>query len=151
MDSVLPFEDIVRENGTTVLNVIYSSDDLIPLINAISSEEQNNIVQAKTVKKENVQKNNTPYIKKMDCDNLEIELAKEYLFNPNTSFRKLEKEIMGIDSPARGGGFKAKTIINNFGITAEKKGILYYRSIEEEINNATGSYKETLEQIKNNI
>lgn len=75
-------------------------------------------------------------------------MALEYLSNPNTSFRKLEKEIMLIDSPARGGGFKSKTIINNLGITAEKKGILSRTSIEDEILKATGKYKETLSILK---
>ena len=151
LDSVLSFEDIVREDGSTVLNAVYSSEDLIPLINAISSEGQNTIIQPQTVKKNKIQNINTSPVIKKTCDSLELELAKEYLFNPNTSFRKLEKEIMGIDSPVRGGGFKAKTIINNLGITAEKKGILYYKSIEEEILNADGEYRKTLEQVKNNI
>ena len=151
LDSVLPFEDIVREDGSTVLDVIYSSEDLNSLINAISSKEHNTIIQPQIIKKDKKQDINTSSVIKKSCDILELELAKEYLFNPNTSFRKLEKEIMGIDSPNRGGGFKAKTIINNLGITAEKKGILYYISIEEEILNASGIYKKTLEQVKNNI
>lgn len=80
-------------------------------------------------------------------EDLEMQLALEYLINPNTSFRKLEMGIMHIDSPARGGGFKAKTIINNLGITADKKGVLVLKDAKEEIQSATGLYKETLLKI----
>ncbi len=80
-------------------------------------------------------------------EDLEMQLALEYLINPNTSFRKLERGIMHIDSPARGGGFKAKTIINNLGITADKKGVLVFKDAKEEIQSATGLYKETLLKI----
>lgn len=77
-------------------------------------------------------------------EDLEMQLAFEYLFNPNTSFRKLEMRIMHIDSPARGGGFKAKTIINNLGITADKKGIFILSDAKQEMEKARGIYKETL-------
>lgn len=95
-------------------------------------------------------------IKKMPLANgiqndLQLRLAEEYLFNPNTSFRKLEKEIMIIDSPVRGGGFKAKKIINDLGITADKKGILASVKIEDEIAKASGNYKTILIKIRTAI
>ena len=78
----------------------------------------------------------------------DVELAIEYLKNPNTSFRKLESEMMGIESAARGGGFVSKGIINGLGITAIKKGILAVVSIDEELESASGIYRETLITIK---
>ena len=62
----------------------------------------------------------------------EIKLAvlKEYLKNPTTSFRKLEIGIMSIESPVRGGGFKAKNIVNSYGAFDSNKGILSKYSIE---------------------
>lgn len=75
---------------------------------------------------------------------IELRIVTEYLTNPKTSFRKLERQFMGIDSPARGGGFAAKNIVNSCGIVAEMKGILVSRSIEQLIQSATGKRKNTL-------
>ena len=58
---------------------------------------------------------------------------------------------MGIESPVRGGGFKARKIINNLGITAEKKGILCYKNINDEISTAIGQYRKTLKLLKKYI
>lgn len=90
-----------------------------------------------------VSSNSIPIIK-----DVEIRMAIEYLVNPKTSFRKLEKQFMGIDSPARGGGFIAKKIINSYGIIAEMKGILSNNSIESVILSSTGELKKTLTMIK---
>lgn len=81
-------------------------------------------------------------------DNLEFRVVVEYLTNPKTSFRKLEREFMGIDSPARGGGFVAKSIVNSYGITAKMKGILSSNSIEHLIQTCSGKCKQTLVMIK---
>jgi len=43
-------------------------------------------------------------------------------------------KYLKIDSPARGGGFKAKAIINKLGLLAEHKGILYSKPIDELID-----------------
>ena len=75
---------------------------------------------------------------------LELRIVTEYLINPKTSFRKLEQQFMGIDGPARGGGFAAKNIINSYGIVAEMKGILASASIEQVIQAATGKRRDTL-------
>ena len=79
---------------------------------------------------------------------LELCIVAEYLVNPKTSFRKLEREYMGIDSPARGGGFVAKNIVNSYGIGAEMKGILANNTIDSVILNAAGKKKSTLLAIK---
>lgn len=75
---------------------------------------------------------------------LELCIVTEYLINPKTSFRKLERQFMGIDSPARGGGFAAKNIINSYGIVAEMKGIFASDSVEQVIQAATGKRRDTL-------
>ena len=62
---------------------------------------------------------------------VELRMAIEYLNNPKTSFRKLEETYLGIKSEARGGGFKAKDIINKMGLSTEHKGILQLKSIDE--------------------
>ena len=81
-------------------------------------------------------------------EDLELRIVTEYLINPQTSFRKLERQFMGIDSPARGGGFAAKNIINSYGIVAEMKGILASTSIEQVIQAATGKRRDTLCLVK---
>lgn len=121
LDLVFPFEDIVRENGDTELNLVYSPEDLTPILKNILEDNK------KSDKNESLQLDNRNTEKKCQetkisqSTDLELQLAKEFLCNPNTSFRKLEKGIMNIDSPARGGGYKAKTIINGLGLTIEKK------------------------------
>lgn len=62
---------------------------------------------------------------------VEIQMAIEYLNNPQTSFRKLEEKYLHIKSATRGGGFKAKAIINKMGLSTEHKGILQLKSIDE--------------------
>jgi len=79
---------------------------------------------------------------------LELRIVTEYLINPKTSFRKLERQFMGIDSPARGGGYVAKNIINSYGIVAEMKGVLASTPIEQVLQEATGKRKETLYLVR---
>lgn len=57
-------------------------------------------------------------------------------------------KYLKIDSPARGGGFKAKAIINKLGLLAEHKGILYSKPIDELIELSTGVMFETLRRVK---
>lgn len=90
----------------------------------------------------------TPYnepIQENSSNNLLMVL--EYLKNPDTSFRKIEKKFLGIDSQVRGGGFIAKKIINNLGVTANLKGILLFKSLDELILETRDKLKETLIRI----
>ena len=79
---------------------------------------------------------------------VEIDMAVEYLSNPQTSFRKLEVKYLKIESAARGGGFKSKAIINKLGLLAEHKGVLSSKSIDELIASSSGITLETLMFIK---
>lgn len=74
-------------------------------------------------------------------------MALEYLKNPSTSFRKIERDICGIDSKARGGGFVSKKIINDLGITANMKGILTIKSLSDLLLESTGKLKDTMNNI----
>lgn len=79
---------------------------------------------------------------------LEIQIVKEYLSNPATSFRKLERQFLGIDSQARGGGFIAKAIVNSYGVSAQDKGLLTRTLLDIAIANSFGKLKQTLCLIK---
>lgn len=103
----------------------------------------------KTTKKTNSKKSVTTN------DNYSIEdlsIIKAYLIDA-ISFRNIEREILEIDSQARGGGFIAKGIINSYGIEAKNKGTVTEENINELISNNTGKLKVTLiklnEYIKN--
>ena len=77
-----------------------------------------------------------------------MKMAFEYLNNPHTSFRKLEVKFLELDSPARGGGFVSKGIINSLGVTADMKGILQLKSLDDLIELSEGKLFETLIKIK---
>jgi hypothetical protein len=76
-----------------------------------------------------------------------IKIIEAYLIH-GISCRNIEKIILGIDSPARGGGFKAKKILNDLGITVNEKGALKDIGIDDAINNASGEYLKTLLEYK---
>ena len=89
-----------------------------------------------------------PEIDIKDSTDVEIRMVVEYLSNPQTSFRKLEVKYLKIDSAARGGGFKSKAIINKLGLSANHKGILSSKSIDELIASSSGVTLKTLIFIK---
>jgi hypothetical protein len=74
---------------------------------------------------------------------LTIKIIEAYLIH-GLAQRDIQESILGIDAPIRGGGFKAMTILHELGITGEKKGILKYKDIDDEIKNASGEYRNTL-------
>lgn len=90
----------------------------------------------------------TPQISTDFSEDIKLAVLKEYLRNPRTSFRKLEMGIMGIESPVRGGGFKAKAIVNSYGAVNENKGILSRCSIEETLNIVNDLLRENLVKHK---
>jgi hypothetical protein len=84
--------------------------------------------------------------------NEDLSIIKAYLIDA-LSFRNIEREIMKIDSQARGGGFIAKGIINSYGIEVKNKGTVTKENINELISCNTGKLTMTLiklnEYIKN--
>ena len=128
--------------GNNIINLKYGLNNIKPpVLKTIST---------KAIKTGNLQNSNrsVSFNSASITKDVEVSMVREYLVNSKTSFRKLEKQFVGIDSPARGGGFIAKKIINSYGITADMKGILSNNSIESVILSSTGKLKETLTMIK---
>ena len=63
------------------------------------------------------------------------------------SFRGLEREVLGIESQARGGGFVAKKALNDVGVTNSIKGALASESLESLIERSDDGLKRTLKQV----
>ncbi len=61
LNLVLPFHDEIQEDGTTVLNVIYSSDDINPVLRSISRESSSISSNKTTEAKKNSLKNNSDH------------------------------------------------------------------------------------------
>lgn len=64
------------------------------------------------------------------------------------SHRGIQKEVLGQDAPARGGGFLAMEILHSYEIEGDKKGILNKTPFSIEYNNANGKYLEALDLLK---
>lgn len=64
------------------------------------------------------------------------------------SHRGIQKEVLGQDAPARGGGFLAMEILHSYKIEGDKKGILNKTPFSIEYNNANGKYLEALDLLK---
>ena len=63
-------------------------------------------------------------------EKLKAECIKAYLFD-GLSFRRIELDVMHIDSPVRGGGFKAQSLMRSYKISAELKGIFSNLTLSE--------------------
>ena len=63
-------------------------------------------------------------------DKLKAECIKAYLFD-GLSFRRIELDVMHIDSPVRGGGFKAQSLMRSYNISTELKGIFKNKTLSE--------------------
>lgn len=62
-------------------------------------------------------------------DRLKAECIKAYLFD-GLSFRRIELDVMHIDSPARGGGFKAQNLMRSYNLSSDMKGVFGQFSLE---------------------
>lgn len=88
------------------------------------------------------------YVKSnLNISNTDLLIIKAYLMD-KWSYRTIEKEILKIDSQARGGGFVAKSIINSYGIEGSDKGTVTHENIENVISNNNGIRKNTLIKLK---
>lgn len=97
-----------------------------------------------TTTKTKTPKSSNPRISKY-TNKTRIELAYIFLTN-NVSLKYLEKNILKCNTDRHGA--TAKTILDALGISNSKKGILLATSIDDEINNSFGQYKDTLLEIK---
>ena len=145
LDLIMPLDIYYNECFNPAYNDILVNYGL-----NLKQEEKTKVLLKK--KNENTKVTVNNQYKNIDVANVDVNLkmAFEYLNNPHTSFRKLEVKFLGLDSPARGGGFVSKGIINSLGITAEMKGILQLKSLDEIIGDSTGILTNTLLKIKAN-
>ena len=81
-------------------------------------------------------------------DSLDLEIAIEYLFD-GTSYPKMEIKYLRGKSDNR--GWKVYKRLHSLGIKGEHKGILKTNNIDDEINKASGNYKDTLIEIKKTL
>lgn len=99
------------------------------------------------------------YINDFDED-VVLKVIIAYLYE-GKSHRQIQREILGLPAPARGGGFIAMDLLHHYEIYGAKKGILQNKKISELIKDSSGAfsdvlgkvheYKQTEKQIKNNI
>jgi putative restriction endonuclease len=74
---------------------------------------------------------------------VKAKVIKAYLIEAK-SLRQIQQDILGIEAPARGGGYVTMQILHHYMITGNKKGVLLSNSFEEEYSRASGPYKEAL-------
>ena len=98
-------------------------------------------------KKDNIKKAKNHIL---DYSNVDLSIIKAYLID-KSSYRTIEKVILKIPSPARGGGFVAKGILNSYGVEGKHKGFVYGKNISELIITNNGVLKETLIKLKEYI
>ena len=55
------------------------------------------------------------------------------------SHRKIQKEILGIEAPERGGGYEAMKILHSYGITGEYKSILKNQFFDSDLFKKAGN------------
>lgn len=75
------------------------------------------------------------------------EVIKAYLVE-GRSHRNIQREILNIPAPARGGGFVAMTLLHHFNIHGEMKGILKKRSVSELRSVTNVAFNEALDIIE---
>ena len=83
-------------------------------------------------------------------DHEKARCLKAYLFD-GLSFRRLELDVLQIESPVRGGGFKAQTMMRSFGLIPANKGLLRGKTLDGAIRQSDGAIKDALKFIKDYI
>jgi len=79
--------------------------------------------------------------------NKDLEIISAFLID-GKSHRWIQKNILNIEAPSRGGGFEAMNILHHWKIDNKQKGILKNNQIEAEIKNSKDTYKEILMALK---
>jgi len=78
-----------------------------------------------------------------------LRIIKAYLIQGD-SYRTIEKVVLEMESPARGGGFVAKNILNSYGVEGKHKSTITWRNIDDKILSAKDTLKITLIELKKN-
>lgn len=128
----------LKDNGNFHINIEYG-------FNITSQESISQTSSHSSVSKSN---SKTPPLKL--SDKKKADCLKAYLFD-GLSFRQIESQIMGIESKARGGGFKAQTLMRHYNIPASQKGIFKNLTYNEAcLRQTTPPLREILDYIKQN-
>jgi hypothetical protein len=80
----------------------------------------------------------------------DLQIIKAYLVQ-GYSYRTIEKEILEIESPARGGGFVAKKILNAYGVEGKHKKSITNSNIDEKIISSSNILKQTLTELRKSL
>ncbi len=75
--------------------------------------------------------------------NIEIAVIEAYLCQ-GWSHRKIQEEILGIEAPVRGGGFKTLEILHAYGVTKEYKSIFKNKYFDSELFKKAGNIQNYL-------
>jgi len=131
--------DVNNGFNSNTENVIFENNDLETIIDLEYIE--NNVQPSKNneTKKFNINLN-------QDMKSIHKEIIFSYLVL-GWSHRKIEINILKIESPVKGGGYRAMEILHSYDIKGEKKSILQGRDFKNELNNATGNYKRAIELL----
>ena len=74
---------------------------------------------------------------------IEIAVIEAYLCQ-GWSHRRIQKDILGIEAPERGGGFEALKILHAYGVTGEFKSILKNKYLDSELFKKAGNIQNYL-------
>ena len=136
---IMPKKICVKDKSDFKFNLSYG---LTYNSNSVVLEKKKN-----PEKKDNIKKAKNHIL---DYSNVDLSIIKAYLID-KSSYRTIEKVILKIPSPARGGGFVAKGILNSYGVEGKHKGFVYGKNISELIITNNGVLKETLIKLKEYI
>lgn len=78
---------------------------------------------------------------------IDLRIIEAYLIR-GYSYRTIEKEVLNISSPARGGGFIAKGILNSYGVEGKHKRTITSKDIDDKITSSKDNLKRTLIELK---
>lgn len=131
--------DVNNGFNSNTENVILENNDLERIIDSEYLEKNVEPSKNNETKKPNINLN-------QDMKNIHKEIIFSYLVL-GWSHRKIEINILKIESLVKGGGYKAMDILHSYGIKGEKKSILKGKDYKDELNTATGNYKRAIELL----
>lgn len=99
----------------------------------------------RNAERQNAQRNRNQFTNQEQARGL-----KAYLFD-GLSFRRIEREVLLIESEDRGGGFIAQKMMRSFNLTKKNKGMFAGSSLNQALNRANGAPKAALEFIQANL
>jgi len=85
------------------------------------------------------------YIKDFDEDVI-LRVIMSYLYE-GKSHRQIQKEILGLPAPARGGGYIAMDILHHYDIYGDKKGLLQHNNIHDVLNSSSSNFYEAIKKV----